>query len=199
MEAEKSHKLLSANWRMRKSGRMIRTKRPLVSSPQIQRPENLELRKGRRRWSSQPRKRERKFTLPLRLCSLRPSVDWMMPALGKAGLYLVNWSNANLFLKHLPRCIRYSHQLSGHPHTRQVDLWDEMSQWAMVRRVLEVTLRVSAYREKVHFFPYPVKMTYQIWWGLCLKKKKNCPQWFQPLWSEKSGQFRNMDLLLHSH
>ena len=43
MEVEKSHNLLSANRRMRKSGCMIRTKWPLVSSLQIQRCENLEL------------------------------------------------------------------------------------------------------------------------------------------------------------
>ena len=43
MEAKKSHSLPSANWRTRKVGHLLRTKGPLVSSPQIQRPENQEL------------------------------------------------------------------------------------------------------------------------------------------------------------
>ena len=78
MEAEKSHNLLSANWRTRKSGHMIRTKGPLVSSPQIQKPENLKLRVQGQKIVI-PTREEGEEIHPSTVFLFRSSVDRMMP------------------------------------------------------------------------------------------------------------------------
>lgn len=120
MEAEKSHNLLSANWRTRKSGCMIRTKGPLVSSPQIQKPENVKLRVQGQKKIVIPTREEREEIHPSTVFLFRPSVDRMMPHWGGQVFTWSTDSNANLFLKHLPRYIQNSHQLSGHPHPKHL-------------------------------------------------------------------------------
>lgn len=107
------HGLLSSSWRNRKAGCVLQSKRtegPRMSSPKVQKPENREVSCLRAREDGQPpKRRERKFSIPLPFCSIEALIEVDLP-------YLVYWFKAHLLPKHLVDTLRNNmSQLTGHP------------------------------------------------------------------------------------